>query len=1374
MDKEVRNTIQRATQRMRALLETEYAAQLEGTFDIFADGTVNEQPGAHLDSQQVIVREKLVGAIGHIAAKGQKPAEAVATYLREASFTFLNRLVALKLAEARGLLQECVSRGDQSSGFREFCGLAPGISSLPDKGYRLFVECLFDGLSTEIKVLFDRRDPASLLWPRRQALLDLLTILNAPELANVWVEDETLGWVYQFFNSGDERRRMRDESQAPRNSHELAVRNQFFTPRYVVQFLTDNTLGRIWSEMRGGDTALAERCSYLVRDRETTSTRPKKDPRDIKLLDPAGGSGHFLLYSFDLFLTIYDEAWQDQGSPKSKATGCSLREDYPGLELLRSAVPALILHHNLHAVDIDARCAQIAALALWMRAQRAYNDFGVPASDRAPITRIHVVVAEPMPGDETMVESFAARLEPPLLGALFKKMVGEMRLAGELGTLLRVEDGIAVELRRAREQFVAREKALRTGFLPGMEPPFRQGELDLSGIDDARFFHQAEARIVEALRGFAEAVAGSVGVRRRLFAGDAAQGIALIDLVQTLFDVVLMNPPFGAGSLAAKEEFERSYPRTKNDLYAAFVERGIQLLHDRGMLGAITSRTGFFLSSFQKWREEILLNEAQPLLLADLGLGVMDDALVEAAAYCLEKRRPAGLPSTTKTIVFRVLEELNDKQSALIRAIANPEGVFCFEVNPASFSAVPGAPFAYWTSDQVRRLFEELPSMESAGRVARRGVNTNDDFRFLRLAWEVGGTPWAVHVKGGAWSPFYADPHMLLNWGHDGAELLAERVTTRVYKSAIVPSRELYFRPGVTWTRRTKRNLSVRVMPEGCIFGDKGPAAALEGDDHDELLALLAVMNSKVFMALVELQLAAADAKPGGAARSYEVGVLQGIPLPDLAQGIATMLADHGRAAWSWRKIPDTANETSHSFVLPALLQVVSESFEARSQAWRSLLSQAEREVAQVRNEIDNLCFSAYGIGETDRRTISEGFSASTLATTDENNVDCEVDAEVETDESAASAADAASLATEFLSWAVGVAFGRFDVRLATGDRPLPTEPGPFDRLPSCSPAMLTGGDGLPLTAAPAGYPLTLPEVGLLADDPGHARDLTAAVREVFDVVFGADADARWNEALGLLGPKDRSLRNWLATGFFEHHLRRYSRSRRKAPIYWPLATSPGSFTVWVYYHRFTRDTLFKVLNDFVKPKLEVEERRLLRSRAEAGPNPTSSQQKDLTAQEAFVEELLAFREEVARVAPLWNPDFNDGVLINFAPLWRLVPHHRAWQKECKDCWDKLVAGDYDWAHLAMHLWPERVVPKCASDRSLAIAHGLEEVFWTEVDNGKWKPRAVSTSEVEGLIAQRSSPTVKAALESLLAAPMPGGSASGRRGRPRGRKANGT
>src|SRR5439155_6036471 len=141
--------------------------------------------------------------------------------------------------------------------------------------------------------------------------------------------------------------------------------------------------------------------------------------------------------------------------------------------------------------------------------------------------------------------------------------------------------------------------------------------------------------------------------------------------------------------------------------------------------------------------------------------------------------------------------------------------------------------------------------------------------------------------------------------------------------------------------------------------------------------------------------------------------------------------------------------------------------------------------------------------------------------------------------------------AAELVSWAVGVAFGRFDVRLAIGAGPLPVEPEPFDPLPACSDGMLTGDDGMPLPLAPTGYPLAFPDTGVLVDDPGHAQDLTAAVRAVFDLVFGAGADRGWNDVAALLDPKDHDLRAWLAGSLFEHHLKRHSKSRRKAPILW-------------------------------------------------------------------------------------------------------------------------------------------------------------------------------------------------------------------------------
>ena len=479
--------------------------------------------------------------------------------------------------------------------------------------------------------------------------------------------------------------------------------------------------------------------------------------------------------------------------------------------------------------------------------------------------------------------------------------------------------------------------------------------------------------------------------------------------------------------------------------------------------------------------------------------------------------------------------------------------------------------------------------------------------------------------------------------------------------------------------------------------------------------------------------------------------------MPDVEPEQQKGLAKLARRAWSLKRSLDTRTETSHAFVLPALLQVDGETVTERREAWAERVREVEAELAEIQTEIDEICFELYGIGDDDRRAITEGFGQESG-----DGDDAEDDAEE------VEVADEKTLAAELVAWAVGVAVGRFDVRLATGERSTPGEPEPFDPLPKCSPAMLQDDDGLPAEEAPEGYPLTLPGNAPLVEDPGHPRDVTSAVRDVFQVVFGDTADNRLQEIAALLDPKGRDLRNWLAKGFFEHHLKRHSKSRRKAPILWQLATPSASYSAWLPIHRAGADSLYRLLQDDLDPKLRHEELRLASLHQGHGQNPTASQRKEAAEQERFVDELRTLRDEVARVAPLFAPDLDDGVLINFAPLWRLAPHHRAWQKATRDGFRKLAVGEYDWSHLALRLWPERVVPKCAEDRSLAIAHDLEDTFWHEDDDGKWQPREIDDETVQKLVEERSSPAVQAALESLLDA-----STAGRGSRQKSKKSSG-
>jgi hypothetical protein len=457
----------------------------------------------------------------------------------------------------------------------------------------------------------------------------LIELIDDAEIEPLWAEDETIGWIYQYFNSKEERKAMRDASQAPRNSRELAVRNQFFTPRYVVEFLVDNTLGRLWFNVTGGQTALHERCQYLLvkPDEAPPAATKLRDPRTLKLLDPACGSMHFGLYAFDIFLEVYREAWdweQQHGpgslvpSPPGRGVGgegeafMPLCQTYADATAYLRDVPRLIIEHNIYGVDIDPRAAQIASLALWLRAQRAWHDAGVKAKDRPLIGPGHVLAAIAPPAESELRQQFAARLDRQD-AELFEKTLHLLKGLPELGVLLQAERELPDLIRQVY---------VGTG-------------TGLFAEQERENWQRAEARLREALTDFAFAARSTY--QGRLFAQDALQGLRLIDLCREAFDVVVMNPPFGALSAGVKDQLGRAYPRSKNDLLAIFVERGLELLRPGGRIGAITSRTCFFLSSFQKWREQVVLGIARPEVMADLGHGVMDDAMVEAAAYVLEK-----------------------------------------------------------------------------------------------------------------------------------------------------------------------------------------------------------------------------------------------------------------------------------------------------------------------------------------------------------------------------------------------------------------------------------------------------------------------------------------------------------------------------------------------------------------------------------------------------------------------------------------------------------------------------------------------------------------------------------------------------------------
>ncbi len=627
-DQATRNRLQKLVSDSRKQLTEEFTLQLQQDYGLDPKtGEVTELERLnHLSDRErhtaTLLRETLAHYLAlEGAGKSQRQA-AIDRIIREQAFTVLNRLAALLMMEARGLLLPAVSQGTQSQAFELYRHLAGTALGETGEAYQTFLFSLFDEFAIDLPALFDRFAPQGRLFPRETALNALLELLNDYEIGPLWALDETIGWIYQYFNSQEERKAMRKASQAPRNSRELAVRNQFFTPRYVVEFLVDNTLGRQWFNATGGTTPLRNSCQYLLvkPDEKPGASIKLRDPRTLKLLDPACGSMHFGLYAFDLFLQIYRDAWQWEQQHGPGALDVSTQPEgfeplchaYADEEAFLRDVPRLIIEHNIYGVDIDPRAAQIASLALWLRAQRAWHEADVKAQQRPDVGQGNVIAAVAPPAEKALREAFMARLDSQD-AELFEKTLQMLKGLPELGVLLRAEQELPALIRQI---YVGKGS-------------------DLFAEQERETWQKAEERLRRALMEFSDEA--SATYQSRLFAQDALQGLRMIDLCRVVFDVVVMNPPFGALSSGVKAKLGKEFPNSKNDLLAIFVERGLEVMRKGGRLGAITSRTCFFLSSFQKWREEVVLGIARAEVMADLGNGVMDDAMVEAAAFVLEK-----------------------------------------------------------------------------------------------------------------------------------------------------------------------------------------------------------------------------------------------------------------------------------------------------------------------------------------------------------------------------------------------------------------------------------------------------------------------------------------------------------------------------------------------------------------------------------------------------------------------------------------------------------------------------------------------------------------------------------------------------------------
>jgi hypothetical protein len=510
-------------------------------------------------------------------------------------------------------------------------------------------------------------------------------------------------------------------------------------------------------------------------------------------------------------------------------------------------------------------------------------------------------------------------------------------------------------------------------------------------------------------------------------------------------------------------------------------------------------------------------------------------------------------------------------------------------------------------------------------------------------------------AKGGGFSFFYAEVHLVLDWANDGEALKEVNMSINGSTAQVRQASDYWYRPGATYSKRSVRGFSARILPSDCIFTSNGPAVLPNPEWSPSLV--IGWLNSTPIRALIHMQANFAD---------YSTGVVKKLP---------------------W---PFTTNDVSVSPVTDCVTSIIRELQNVHESVETSpLFTGAPWSLTKGNVVFDVASKVQNAIAVCDHHVCkSLGLDGIAWATEilSESDGDGDVVAEAEEDDDNSAPFNRAS---EILGYFVGVVYGRWDVRNVLLPNQVNKQSNAFSAYPSCPPGSLQDSNGLPSASEPKGYSVDVRWGGILTDDNGHNDDIIHALHRIGEVIWGSAAASQEEGICKECGVSE--LRDYLRKpgkgGFWDDHISRYSKSRRKAPIYWLLQSSKKNYALWLYYHRLDRDLLFKALVNYVEPKIRLETSRLesLRSqKAAAGGSGKEAKRlaKDVERQEDFISELRDFEDKLRRAANLHlEPDLNDGVVLNIAPLWELVP----W-KVAKDYWNELLEGKYEWSSIGKQL----------------------------------------------------------------------------------------
>lgn len=860
--------------------------------------------------------------------------------MENVAYTWFNRFAALRYMEIHDYLTHGYRvLSNRAGGLPEILGHAPELAQhgdlpglKPERAielklagdqdgelYRLTLIAQCNALSNAMPFLFERiDDETELLLPDNLLLTDSVVAKLVDAIPEEdWNQVEIIGWLYQFYISEKKDQVIGKVVK----SEDIPAATQLFTPNWIVQYLVQNSIGRLWQMANPASTLKSQWPYYIEPAEQTPEVQAQLDaliqarmaedggslnPETITVLDPACGSGHILVEAYEVLKAIYLERGYQ---PRS--------------------IPRLILEKNLFGLDIDDRAAQLAGFALLMKAR---------ADDRRLLDN------------------------PPKLN------------------LCAIQSTKSLNLLQLWQQLDLNRQS-KIGSTSSL---FEEPQNDLSHVvDDNQYqlikytlalFEQAETlgSLIKVSHAHAQNLKDLLAQLQALTVqGDSFQKIAAITLVPIIqqavilamqFDAIVANPPYMGGkgmNTALKDYAKRAFPDSKSDLFAIFIERGFGWCKPTGFNSMVTMQSWMFLSSFQTMREKLLSNHTINTM-AHLGARAFSEIsgeVVQTTAFVVHCQHFNGY----KPVFFRLVDgQEEQKQTTLL------VGQRRFDAAAQDdFKKIPGSPIAYWVSEGLRNSFVKHKKIADFSET-RIGLITGDNQRYIRNWNEVSSLNigfglsreeascskkrWFPQSKGGDFRRWYGNNETVVDWSDDGNEL-----QTRIHSSgdrvlAHNFNLDKIFQPAITWTKISSGDFAARMQPKGFLFNDASANAFVENEQNR--LIILGFLGTKLPAEILRALNPTLNFLPGN---------ISNLPIP------SELLQSKSLAEVVIRLITISKNdwdsyETSWDFLTNPIIHTKQKKLEDAYLQWQTQNRAVIAEMQRLEEENNRLFIEAYGL----------------------------------------------------------------------------------------------------------------------------------------------------------------------------------------------------------------------------------------------------------------------------------------------------------------------------------------------------------------------------------------------------------------------------